>query len=334
LLTALDRGAVDRAPCVSPGQTSIADLQRAVGAEWPKAHQNPELMARLASASVNLGNQEGARVPFETTMDASAFGAEVEMGAILKHPYVRRHPLVDQETVDGAIVPNPQKDGRSPVVLEAIRLLRREEAPILCAVTAPFTLACFLRGERDTLMDLIINPVFLDKVLSLAEQWAISFIAEAVDAGVDVIVIEDTWAIGEILSPEQYRNFALPGEQMLARTAHDSGARSILHHCGRPGPNLGLMADSGADGLTIHQTMDVIEAKNELSGRCAAVGNLDPLSIINLAPKEIFALCTRCLGEGIDVLAPACGLDPATPLGNLKAIGQAALGSHGRGFDG
>jgi uroporphyrinogen-III decarboxylase len=61
-------------------------------------------------------------------------------------------------------------------------------------------------------MDLVINPALLEKVLFLAEQWGVSFIREAVDAGADVIVIEDTWASGEILSQEQYKIFALPGE--------------------------------------------------------------------------------------------------------------------------
>ncbi|HEY3419020.1 MAG TPA: uroporphyrinogen decarboxylase family protein [Methanomassiliicoccales archaeon] len=327
LLTALDRGVVDRAPCVSPGQTAIADLQRSVGAEWPLAHTNAELMATLALASVTLGGQEGARVPFETTMDASAFGASVEMGAILRHPYVSGHPLVDQEAVDRAMVPNPREDGRAPVVLEAVHRLKSERVPVLCAVTAPFTLACFLRGERDTLMDIIINPAFLGNVLKLAERWAVTFIHEAVEAGADVIVLEDTWASGEILSRQQYLDNALPGEQTLAREVHEMGARSILHHCGHPGCNFDLMANSGADGLTIHQTMGVREAKEQLSGRCAAVGNLDPLSILRLEPNEIFDLSTRCLAEGIDVLAPACGLDPATPLLNMRAMADAANGS-------
>jgi MtaA/CmuA family methyltransferase len=295
-----------------------------VGAEWPKAHQNAELMARLALASVTLGKQEGTRVPFETTMDASAFGAEVEMGTPLRHAYIRKHPLADQEAVEQATVPDPRRDGRAPVVLESVRLLWREEPPVLCAVTAPFTLACFLHGERDTLMSLIIDPSFLNKLLLLAEQWAISFVQEAVEAGADVIVLEDTWASGEILSQEQYQKYALPGEKTLARVVHEMGARSILHQCGSPGRNLELMASSGVDGLTIHQTVNVFETKKMLSSRCAIVGNLDPRSIAHLEPKEIRALSAHCLEEGIDVLAPACGLDPATPLRNLRAISEVA----------
>lgn len=321
-MATLDRETVDRVPCVSPGQTGIADLQKAMDAEWPEAHRNAELMTKLAMASVTLGKQEGTRVPFEDTMDVSAFGADVEMGAPLRYPYVRIHPLAGQDAIDRTTVPDPRKDGRAPVVLESVGRLRREEPPVLCAVTAPFTLACFLHGERDTLMDLIVDPPILNKIILLAEQWAISFIHEAVKEGADVIVLEDTWASGEILTRELYQNYALPGETKLAQLVHEMGARSILHQCGSPGRNLEIMANSGVDGITIHQSVDVSEAKKMLSGRCAIVGNLDPRALVQLVPDEIRALGAQCVEKGIDVLAPSCGLDSLTPLRNLRAIAE------------
>lgn len=322
-MAALDRRLIDRVPCVSPGQTAIVEIQKIVGAEWPNAHRDAELMTKLAMASVTLGKQEGTRVPFENTMDVSAFGANVEMGDPLRYPYVRGHPFADKEAVDRATVPDPRIDGRAPVVLESVRRLRREEPPVLCTVTAPFTLACFLHGERDTLMDLIVDPPFLKKIFLLAEKWAISFVHEAVEAGADVIVIEDTWASGEILSQELYQNYAFPGETKLARVVHEMGARSILHQCGSPGPNLEVMAGSGVDGITIHQSMDVSKVKKMLSSHCAIIGNLDPRSLVQLAPEEIRVLAAHCVEKGIDVLAPSCGLDSLTPLRNLRAIADA-----------
>jgi [methyl-Co(III) methanol-specific corrinoid protein]:coenzyme M methyltransferase len=289
-------------------------------------------MSRLATASVRLGGQEAARVPFDTMVDASAFGAGVEMGTPSRQPYVSIHPLTDRDAVDRAVVPDPRTDGRAPVVLEAVQALRKEEAPVLCAVTAPFTLACFLRGERDTLMDLIADPEFLQQVMGLAERWAIAFAQEAVAAGADVIVIEDTWASGEILSPQQYQASALPGEQILARKVRELGARSILHHCGHPGRNLSLMSECGADGITIHHQVDILEAKRTLAGRCASVGNLDPQVLATLPPDDIGAACSKCLKEGVDVLAPSCGLDPATPLKSLRSMAEAVLRFRPQGY--
>jgi [methyl-Co(III) methanol-specific corrinoid protein]:coenzyme M methyltransferase len=325
LLAALDRRDVDRPPCVSPGQTAIVELQKAVNAEWPLAHQDAKLMSRLALASVLMAGQEGTRVPFDTAVDASAFGAGVAMGSQTASPYISEHPLADPGAVEVASVPDPRRDGRAPVVLEAVRSLREQEAPVLCAITAPFTLACFLRGERDTLMDLIVDPDLVHRVAALAERWAIAFAGEAIAAGADVIVVEDTWASGEILAPEHYREHALPGEQALIRSVRELGARTILHHCGHPGINLNHMAESGADGITIHHKVEVNEAIATLAGRSAAVGNLDPRALAIGPPQEIVASSVRCLGEGVGVLAPSCGLDPITPLRNLRCMGEAAI---------
>jgi [methyl-Co(III) methanol-specific corrinoid protein]:coenzyme M methyltransferase len=278
------------------------------------------MMARLALASIKLGGQEAARVPFDTVVEASAFGSGVEMGTSVNQPYVSRHPLTTSEQVNRIAVPDPLTDGRAPVVLEAIRLLRGEDVPVLGAVTAPFSLACFLRGERESLMDTIIDPSFLQEVMGRAEQFTIAFIDEMVGAGADVIVIEDTWASGEILSPRQYVDFALPGEKALIQKVRSLGARSILHQCGHPRVNLPLMVESRAHGITIHHQIGMAEARNALTNRCAAVGNLDPRALASLQPEEIASMARKCVDDGFEVLAPSCGRDPHTPLKNLQAM--------------
>ncbi len=324
LLAALDRQGVDRPPCVSSGQTAILELQQAVDALWPQAHQDAELMVRLAKATVEKGGQEGARVPFETTVDASAFGAGVAMGGPTKHPYVSWHPLADHEKLDVAHVPDPRKDGRSPVVLEAVRKLSGGRFPVLCAVTAPFTLACMLRGERETMMDLIIDPTYIHNVMSLAEKFSISFIEAALEEGADVIVVEDTWASGELLSKQQYEEFALPGEQALTSKVRELGARSILQLCGHPLLNLPLMAKCGANGISVHQMVDLAEARNKLGENIALVGNIDPKDLVLQPPERILELSMKSMARGIDILSPACGLDPTATLRNLQAMAEAA----------
>jgi len=324
LLAALDRQGVDRPPCVSSGQTAILELQRAVGALWPQAHQDPELMARLSMAAVEMGGQEGARVPFETTVDASAFGAGVAMGGPTKHPYVSWHPLADHEKLDVAQLPDPRRDGRSPVVLEAVRKLSGGQVPVLCAVTAPFTLTCMLRGERETMMDLIVDPTYIHNVMALAEKFSLSFVEAAVEEGADVIVVEDTWASGEILSSQQYEGFALPGERALTSKVRELGARSILQLCGHPMLNLPLMAKCGANGVSVHQMVDLKEARAVLGDGLALVGSIDPKDMVLQSPERIMELSKKCMDGGIDILSPACGLDPTASLRNLQAMAEAA----------
>ncbi len=77
LLTALDRGVVDRARCVSPDQTTIADLST----PWAREAMHIECRAHdhVGFGFCHLGRPGRHPVPFETTMDSSAFGAGVEM---------------------------------------------------------------------------------------------------------------------------------------------------------------------------------------------------------------------------------------------------------------
>ena len=59
LLTALERGEVDRPPAASPVQTATRELMEASGAFLPQAHRDPGPMAALARAAHDLAGLEG-----------------------------------------------------------------------------------------------------------------------------------------------------------------------------------------------------------------------------------------------------------------------------------
>ncbi|RQD84282.1 methylcobamide--CoM methyltransferase, partial [Methanosalsum natronophilum] len=45
-----------------------------------------------------------------------------------------------------------------------------------------------------------------------------------------------------------------------------------------------------------------------------------PFSLLSGTPDKIKDDVTRALSEGIDVVAPGCGIAPNTPLENVKAL--------------
>jgi MtaA/CmuA family methyltransferase len=168
--------------------------------------------------------------------------------------------------------PDPLRDGRSPVVLEAVSMLRRalgSESPVLCGVISAFTLAGQLRGESNALMDLIIDPDFLKAVLEKAVRWDVEYARAAVEAGADVIVLVDATASGDLLGPEQYQEFALPHQLKVARAVREAGAKSIMHICGNTTLNLPLMRTSGVDGIGVDQSMDLAAVKVAVGPDCA-----------------------------------------------------------------
>ena len=143
LFDVLNLEEVDRIPCVSPLQTGTIDLMKMTGAYWPDANNDSILMAKLAKVAHTIAGIESIRVPFDVSVDATAFGAITGKESIDRQPAILDAPIKTPEALDGAAVPDPSKDGRAPVVLESIRLLAKEfpNTPVICAIVSPFMLA-------------------------------------------------------------------------------------------------------------------------------------------------------------------------------------------------
>ncbi len=332
LLSVLAREPVDRVPVVSATQTGTVDLMKASGAFWPEAHGDPRKMYELSLAAHTIAGLEGCRVPFEASVDASAFGAVTSLESERRQPAITGRPISSRELADIVTIPNPRRDGRAPVVLEAVSLLRQRpgnESPVLCGAISTFTLACQLRGEAEALMDLVVDPDYLRVVLEKAFRWNVEFAQEAVSAGADVIVLVDATASGDILSPEQYEEFAQPYEKRLVQVVRDAGAASILHICGNTRQNLPLMKATGANGVSVDQSMDMRWVKRTLGRKVAAVGNVSPTNtLLFRSPEYVIEECRECIEAGTDVLAPGCGFSPDTPLANMKAMASVRMPHH------
>jgi len=80
LLAALEGKPVDKIPVCSVTQTGIVELMDVVGAPWPEAHTNPELMAKLAIANHELSGLEAVRIPYCLTVLVEAMGCEINIG--------------------------------------------------------------------------------------------------------------------------------------------------------------------------------------------------------------------------------------------------------------
>jgi [methyl-Co(III) methylamine-specific corrinoid protein]:coenzyme M methyltransferase len=329
LLSVLAREPVDRVPVVSPTQTGTVDLMKASGAFWPQANSDPRLMYELSLAGHTVAGLEGCRVPFDVAVDASAFGAITSHESERRQPAITGRPVTSRELAEIIPIPDPRRDGRAPVVLEAVSLLRERlgrTSPVLCGVISTFTLACQLRGEANAMMDLMIDPDYLRVVLEKAFRWDVEYAKEAVSSGADVIVLVDATASGDILGAEQFEEFAQPYEKRLVQVVRDAGAGSILHICGNTALNLPLMKGTGAEGISVDQCMDMRQVKRILGPGVAAVGNVSPTdTLLFRSPEYVVEECKECIEAGTDILAPGCGFAPETPLASMRAMASVRM---------
>jgi [methyl-Co(III) methanol-specific corrinoid protein]:coenzyme M methyltransferase len=91
------------------------------------------------------------------------------------------------------------------------------------------------------------------------------------------------------------------------------------------------MIETGANGISVDQQVDIGWVKQQVKGKAAAIGNVSPTStLLFKGSQDVIAESIRCLDAGTDILAPGCGFAPGTPLGNMKAMVEAAMTYHKR----
>ncbi len=301
-------------------QTATLEQMEESSAQWPAAHVDPQLMAALAASAHTLIGFDCVRVPFDQTVEAGLLGADVDLGDPVSNCAVRSHPV----SMDDSPPPVPDtSSGRAGVVLEALRLLRARldgAAAVLGGVTGPFTLLCQLAGVQPVLMDAVRRPERLQPWLDFAVELQASYANRQVDAGADAIVLEDMSASLDLTSPRIYERLILPSQQRLIAAIR---APVILHVCGSNTRILRLLGEAGAEGLSLEDRTDLVEAAS--LSPTVIVGGVPPVeALLNGTPEDVSRAAAASIEAGVAILAPGCGIPPETRLKNLRELVFAA----------
>lgn len=275
---------------------------------------------------------------------AEGFGVEVQHyddgTPTLRTPVV--HELAD---IGRLRVPDPHKDGRMPVYLEAIRRLgemARGEIAVRAPGTGPFSLASHLMGTENFLVELAlagrdpggVAEQSLRHLLELTTDALIAFAKACLEAGAHLVMAGDSLASIDMISPATYREWAWPSERRFFETvnplAERSGAATILHICGNMSPVLETMADTGAHILELDHKVSLAAAKERVGNRVCLMGNLDPVEILwrgtpNAVAKAAKAAIAAGAKSGGFILGSGCEVPVASPRENLKAMIETAM---------
>lgn len=314
----------DRVSAFDPLTTATVEQMLAVKAPFPDAHRDPELMAKLAAAAWELVGLEGFKIPFDLCVEAEALGAEIEYGALDRHPSVRKPAF--KEIEEFTIPEGIEEKGRIPVVTKAAELLRErygDYLPTARQVVGPFTIAGHIFGvEKFCAWIKRKDPeVLLDVLLQLADLTVMEARA-ALRAGADVICIADPTASSDILSPQTFKELLVPAYQRLASRV---AAPTILHICGNATAYLPYLPDTGIDAFSVDAQVDIAFAKQVVGNRMAIWGNVPTVSVLlQGTPEDVKRSCIECIAKGTDGLIPACGIPPRTPIENFRMLPKIA----------
>ncbi len=217
------------------------------------------------------------------------------------------------------------------MLLEAVRGCVEEvgdEVLVGCCYPAPFSTAAALRGTALFARDLYKHPAEAHVLLEKAERLAVDFAGAVAEAG-GVPVPVDPVASGSVISPRAFEEFALPGLRTVLGEIRRLGFPPILHICGRTEPVIDMMADAGADALSIDQ-ISLADARRLVGDRVCLMGNVRPTeALLEGTPASVRAEALECMracagNPGGFILASGCEVPVEAPAENVLALMDAA----------
>lgn len=274
---------------------------------------------------------------------AEGFGVEVEhyedATPTLKTPVLRE--LADIERLR---VPDPQRDGRMPVYLEAIRRLgelTHGEVAVRAPGTGPFSLAGHLMGAENFLIEMAMadrdpggpGEQSLKRLLELTTEALIAFATACLEAGAHLVQAGDSLASLDMISSASYRRWAWPAERRFFAAinplAERHGAATLLHICGDMTFVLESMADTGARILELDHKVSLRTASERVGNRVCLMGNLDPVELLwRGTPAAVAEASRQAIADAGQhsgfILGSGCEVPVAASQENMSAMIEAA----------
>ncbi|KKG12719.1 methylcobamide:CoM methyltransferase MtaA [Methanosarcina sp. 2.H.A.1B.4] len=315
----------DMVPVCSVTQTGTVELMDMTGAYWPQANYDSHKMAALALAGHEIAGFENVRCPFCTTVLAESLGCTVAEGSVDIQPYVTDFPCKKKNDVKNISVPYPLLESRrTSVVLDAVEIIKNnvgEDVPVVAGLVGPAGLASMLAGMKNYLMWFVTNPEVVEELMGTLTEACIEYANGLLERGADAVVLIDSEAGPDIIAPQMFETSVFPLYRKFCREVQ---GLKILHMCGDATAVLDPLADAGFEGISIEEKVSVSFAKRIVGNRACLIGNVSPSdTLLTKGPEEVIIEARACLEDGIDILAPGCGLAPHTPLENIKALFRA-----------
>jgi uroporphyrinogen decarboxylase len=224
----------------------------------------------------------------------------------------------------------PEKDGRLPVYLEAVKRCVDaigNEVFVVPVIGAPFTTSAALRGTETFIKELYTDPELVHAVMKVATQSVKNLIDAYVKAGSVPVTVEPV-ATGSMISEKHFREFVLPYLKEVYAHIHSFSLPGVLHICGKTKRVIQCMAESGADILSI-DNIDLLEAKALVGDKVCLMGNVSPADgMLKGNPEIITNMVKDCVIKASDspkgfVLATGCEVPIMTPHENMIAFLEA-----------
>lgn len=287
------------------------------------------ILGKAQSAAFKYYNHDAISIFTGVGLIAEAFGSKLELRKD-DIPILIEPCLNSGMSADDLSIPDPLKDGRMHVYLDAIEYCYQAHGdivPVIVFIPAPFTTAAHLRGIDKFLMDTIREPENAHKLLSISTIAAERLIDECMIRGA-MPMLADPLASCSVISPSVFEQFALPYLKKLIKFMHRYDLDTMIHICGETELLLDGIQDTETDLFSFDRN-DCIKTKNEIGNTIRLIGNIDPAEILLSDPKTIYNKVKKTVTDMKDtqkgfLISTGCEIPVKSPVENVKAFISAA----------
>lgn len=238
--------------------------------------ETPELAAEVTIQPVDILDVDAAIIFSDILVVPEAMGCTYEM--IEKRGPMFPNTIRTEADMKKLRVADPHE--HLHYVLEAIRVTKRAlngRVPLIGFAGAPWTiLAYMVEGSGSKTFSharglLYTNPKLAHQLLRMITETTTAYLQAQVEAGANLIQVFDSWA--GILSPAQYREFALPYISEICNSIHNvpvtvfaKGAFFALED----------FSKLNCDTIGLDWNMDIKTARQQVGPNKTLQGNMDP----------------------------------------------------------
>ena len=327
LFATLRHEQTERAPWVPFAGVHAGKL---IGANATEVLTNEDTLVKALLEVNKLYKPDGQPVVFDLQLEAEVLGCEL-LWADYGPPSIKSHPLESTMTVPCECTLPTKEDGRIPLVLSAMRRMKKEvgeTTALYGLICGPFTLASHLRGN-DIFMDMYDDEDFVKELLAYCTECGKRMSQYFIEAGMDVIAVVDP--LVSQISVNHFTQFLHEPFAELFSYIRENKTFSSFFVCGDATRNIETMCKTAPDSISVDENVDIVAAKEVTDRYNIAIGGNIPLTSVMLHGtqqdnmKYVVDMQDRVNANRNFIVAPGCDMPYAVPVENAIGAVQAVL---------
>jgi len=297
------------------------------GIVFHEAHKDARKMASASASTFKLSGLPSAVAPLDMYVEAEALGASIDFVEKREFvfPQVTRPLFASTKYLNSGYFESADfiNQGRIPLVCDAIQLLKQDigqEAVIGGMIPGPYTLLLFLIEPGGLFAEMKREPRLVADALFHLSTFLSQVGTAYRSAGADFITIHDMGGSPGFIGPSKYEQFVYPAQKLLIA---ELPAPRVLSVCGNTNKSMELLAQTGAEAISVDQTND-LAASRKILADTLLFGNIDPVATLWQGEEAHIREAVHGAKEaGVDALWPGCDLVPQTSIQNIRAFLEA-----------